>query len=112
MVLLPDGKQMTVLSFMTLHGSELAAYPDAQIAIQWPASHCNDGARNVLEAFVVGAAGILAEAIFRRVPGVGFIGAIVGHYYSKAATASLCKMFAHPASVEIVTGREILEGHR
>ncbi len=103
---------MPTMTFMTLHGAELAAYPDAQMALVWPAQQCTPGAKKVMEAIVIGVAGKLASVIARGAPGAKAVGAGVGIYFGSDVAEWVCRQIAQPAHVEVWTAREILEGRR
>lgn len=111
MVLLPDGHRMTAADFFRLHGAELQAYPDAQIAVAVPAYEPSQEMRDALKGFVGAATAVLVAAIIKNGTAAKMAGGFIGGYVGTDVASWIAHELAHGASVKIITARQILRGY-
>lgn len=110
MVLLPDGHRMTAEAFFRLHGAQLAAYPDAQIAIAVPAYQPSQQMKDALKGTVGAATAILVSLVIRNGTAAKVAGGFVSGYIGLDVADWCARAISHGASVRIVTARQILRG--
>lgn len=107
MVLLPDGERLPVDTFFRLHGSALAAYPDAQIAVRVPAFHLSEHGQEAIKGLVDAATAALVAVIIKAPIPATVTSTVGAAYWSSDIAKWIAKVAASNERVKILTVREI-----
>ena len=108
MALLPSGKQMPADQFFALHGAELAAYPDAQIAVAVPAFAPSDNLKEAMKGLVGLATAALATAILKSPTLSTIAGTAVGNYVGTPVAGWIAQRISEGAHVKVFTVRQMM----
>ena len=96
---------MSIGTFLTLHASEMAAYPDAEVAILIPEHHASELEKDFSKGIVTTTAGLLAGLIAKNPTAAKWAAGVAGTVIAGVITRNL----DNPEHIIIVKVRELME---
>ena len=100
------GERMPLSQFLRLHASELAAYPDAQIAVLQDEYHPSEMTKDIVKGLVTATSGLLAGLVSKNPGAARWVGAVAGN----VVAGSVVRNLDRPRRVVIVPIRDLMGG--
>lgn len=98
-----QGERMPLARFLQLHAADLAAFPDAQIAVLQEEYHPSEVTKDVVKGVVTATSGLLAGLVSKN-PATGrWVGAVAGNVLA----GSVVRKLDRPRQVVIIRVRDL-----
>ena len=97
---------MPLSQFLRLNASELAAYPDAQIAVLQDEYHPSEMTKDFVKRLVTATSGLLAGLVSKNPGAARWVGAVAGN----VVAGSVVRDLDRPRRVVIVPIRDLMGG--